>query len=108
MKLILAVVQDIDADNAIRELVKAGHRVTRVASTGGVFRQGNTTFLTGVEDNRVEEVLAILRQTCRERTRLLPSAPDPAEPVTQWATAVEVPVGGATVFVLNVERFEQI
>lgn len=104
----MAVVQDIDADNAIRALVKEGHRVTRVASTGGFFRQGNTTFMTGVGDDEVEKVLAILRRTCRERTRLLPSAPDPAEPVTRWATAVEVPVGGATVFVINVERFEQI
>ena len=108
MKLIMAVVQDIDADTAIKALVKAGHRVTRIASTGGVFRQGNTTFMTGVEDEQVDEVLTILRRTCSRRTRLLPASPDPVEPATMWTATVEVPVGGATVFVVDVERFEQI
>ena len=106
--MILAIVQDIDADAAIDALVKAGHRVTRVASTGGFFRQGNITFMTGVEDEQVEEVLGVLREMCRKRTRLVPLGPDPVEPLAMVGGYVEVPVGGAAVFVFNVERYEQI
>lgn len=108
MKLILAVVQDTDADVTMAALTEAGHRVTRVASTGGFFRQGNTTLLCGVEDDQVEGVLSILKTTCQRRTRLLPINLDPADPLLTSAAYTEVPVGGATVFVLNVERFEHI
>ncbi|HLV44903.1 MAG TPA: cyclic-di-AMP receptor [Aggregatilineales bacterium] len=107
MKLIIAILQSIDEDHTIKALVKAGYRVTRAASTGGFFRQGNTTLMTGVEDHQVEEVMAILRRTCKQRTRLLPASPDPIEPISMWMPTVEVPVGGATVFILDVARFEQ-
>lgn len=108
MKLIMAIVQDVDADRAMKALLQAGHRITRLASTGGFFRQGNTTFVTGVQDEQVEEVLGILQETCQRRTRLMPASPDPIETGSLWRSTVEVPIGGATVFVMPVERFEQI
>lgn len=108
MKMVMAVVQNSDADAAIRALVRAGHRVTQVASTGGFFRQGNTTFMAGVPDEQVGEVLDILRENCRRRTRLVPVSPDPVEPLAMLGGHVEVTVGGATVFVFDVERFEQL
>lgn len=108
MKLIMAVVQDVDADRVVRALLDAGYRVTRLASTGGFFRQGNTTFVTGVQDEQVDEVFGILRETCQKRTRLMPVSPDRMESATMWQATVEVPIGGATVLVMNVERFEQL
>jgi uncharacterized protein YaaQ len=108
MKMIMAIVQNIDADSVIEALVGAGHRVTRVATTGGFFRQGNTTFLTGLDDNQVEPVINILRQYCQTRKRLRPVQPDPAGPVPVIGGYVEVEVGGANVFVFDVQRHEQL
>ena len=106
MKLILAIIQDEDAPTTIQALVDRGHRVTRIASTGGFLRQGNTTLLIGVEDLRVPEVIEILRRCCRTRTSYLPVAVE-ATGLLQ-AHMIEVEVGGATIFVLDVERFETL
>jgi uncharacterized protein YaaQ len=106
MKMIMAIVQNMDADAVIEALVGSGQRITRVATTGGFFRQGNTTFLAGVEDEQVESVLEILREYCRTRKRLRPVQPDPAGPVPVVGGYVEVEVGGANVFVFDVERYE--
>ena len=108
MKMILAVVQDIDADAATQVITDAGHRVTRVASTGGFFRQGNTTLLCAVEEKQVDEILKLLRQTCQERTRPMPVTLDPGEAVLSAGAYTEVKIGGATVLVFPVERFENI
>lgn len=107
MKLIIAVVQDQDADRTIKTLNDAGHRVTRVASTGGFFSVGNSTLLCGVEDAQVSAVIDILKQTCERRTRLIPAGPNIVESATMMGAFVEVEVGGATVFVVDVEHFEQ-
>lgn len=108
MKLVLAVVQDLDADDAVAALTEANYRVTRVASTGGFFRQGNTTLLCGVEDAQVADLIAILRRVCKRRTHMKPIASHPTDPSAMLGAYVEVPVGGATLFVLDVERFEHI
>jgi uncharacterized protein YaaQ len=107
MKLIIAVVQDQDAERTIKALNNAGMRVTRVASTGGFFSVGNTTLFCGVEDHQVTAVTDILKTTCERRTRLIPAGPNIVESAAMMGAFVEVEVGGATVFVLNVERFEQ-
>jgi uncharacterized protein YaaQ len=107
MKLIIAVVQDQDSDRAIKAINDAGLRVTRVASTGGFFSVGNTTLLCGVNDIQVDSVIAILKSTCERRTRLIPAGPNIVESAAMMGAFVEVEVGGATVFVLEVEHFEQ-
>lgn len=107
MKLILTVVQDQDADRTIKALTQAGHRVTRVATTGGFFSVGNTTLLIGVEDASVPAVIDTLKTTCERRTRLIPAGPNIVESAAMMGAFVEVEVGGATVFVLDVEHFEQ-
>ena len=108
MKLIIAIVQDQDADRTTKTLTEAGYRVTRVASTGGFFSVGNTTLLMGVDEHRVNSVLKILKETCERRTRLIPAGPNIVESAAMMGAFVEVAVGGATVFVLNVGRFEQL
>lgn len=107
MKLIIAVVQDQDADRTIKALNDAGHRVTRVASTGGFFSVGNTTLLCGIEDPHTTAVIDILKTTCERRTRLIPAGPNIVESAAMMGAFVEVEVGGATVFVLDVDHFEQ-
>lgn len=87
MKLLLAILRDRDADPALDQLITAGHRVTRVASTGGFLKRGNVTLLIGTEADQVQVVLDTLRAACGE--------PDPGQ-------------HRATVFVLNAEHFEQV
>lgn len=107
MKLVIAVVQDQDADRTIETLTDQGFRVTRVASTGGFFSVGNTTLFCGVEDEQVPTVINVLKETCERRTRLIPAGPNLVETAAMMGAFVEVEVGGATVFILDVEHFEQ-
>lgn len=88
MKLIIAIIQDSDNEAVSGGLTSAGYRVTRTASTGGFLRRGNTTLLIGTEDERVDEAIQIIKDNC---------APPP-EPGHKRAT----------VFVLNVNRYEQL
>ncbi|MFB9273814.1 hypothetical protein B1A99_25800 [Cohnella sp. CIP 111063] len=107
MKLLIAVIQDKDSNRLSNALIKEGFRATKLASTGGFLRAGNTTFLIGIEDDRVQGALDVIRSSCKVRDQLV----TPVSPVSGAADSyipfpVEVQVGGAAVFVLPVERFE--
>ena len=108
MKLVVATVQDQDADGAIQSLTKQGFRITRIGTTGGFLGQGNTTLLIGVEDNSVDTVVNTLRKTSQRRLRYMPMATGAAPDGVALYNHIEVEVGGATVFILNVEHFEQV
>ncbi|GGK31930.1 hypothetical protein GCM10010965_25960 [Caldalkalibacillus thermarum] len=108
MKLIIAVVQDKDSSRLSNALVKADFRATKLASTGGFLKAGNTTFLIGVEDERVNEALDIIKQNCKAREQLVaPVSPMGGNADSYVPYPVEIQVGGATVFVVPVEQFEQ-
>jgi len=64
MKLMIIIVRDVDGETVVQALVENGHRVTRVASTGGFLRRGNVTLLVGVDDSKVQDVVALLRKVC--------------------------------------------
>lgn len=64
MKLMMIIIQDRDSDRVIETLIKAGHSVTRLSSTGGFLRQGNVTLMVGVEENQIEAVTQLLKQHC--------------------------------------------
>ena len=83
--------------------------MTRLASVGGFLQQGNATLLSAVDEDRVEQVISIIRDNCRERSRYLTPMPPMVEPgELLMPYPVEVQVGGATVIVLNVESFEKL
>ena len=107
-QLILAIVQDEDAGPVIEALTKGGFRATRITTVGGFLRKGNSTILVGVEKERLHRALLILRDNCETRTEyFVPTAPgEVGEPYP--LDPIQVQVGGATVFVLDVERFERL
>ncbi|MCM8745771.1 cyclic-di-AMP receptor [Thermomicrobium sp. CFH 73360] len=109
MKLVIAIVQAEDADRLVSELVDEGFRVTRIASSGALLRRENASLLLGVEERDIPRVLSIIRRTCRQRKEIvIPYAPA-MEPGLLWLPEnFEVEVGGATVFILPVERMERI
>ncbi len=109
MKLVLAIVQAKDSGRLIDALTEAGFQATILASTGGFLRSGNATILVGVEDAEVDRLLAIVRRTCQTREQLLNPIPPVVEPVDAYvAYPVKVQVGGAVVFVLQVDRMERV
>ena len=111
MKLILAVIRDKDANAAAEALGRARIGVTKLASTGGFLRDGNTTLLVGVEDDRVETVMDILQENCAKRTETEIAMPHGTGGIPAWrmgGTPVKVEVGGATVFVTDIERYEKL
>ncbi|KHF38042.1 MULTISPECIES: cyclic-di-AMP receptor [Halalkalibacter] len=108
MKLIMAVIQDKDSNRLSDALVKADYRATKLASTGGFLKAGNTTFLIGTEDENIEDVMSIIKENCKSRDQLVaPISPMGGNADSYVPYPVEVQVGGATVFVLPVEQFEQ-
>lgn len=104
--LMLAVVQEQDLDHAIRAITELGAPVTFLSSAGGFLGRRNATLLIGLPDGNEEVVLTSLQQTCRQRVEYL-TLPMEGTPLPLPAP-VPVTVGGATVFALPVERYEEI
>ncbi|MGE5620473.1 MAG: cyclic-di-AMP receptor [Sphingomonadaceae bacterium] len=109
MKLVVAIVQREDAGTLIDALTEKGYRATRINTAGGFLKEGNSTVLVGVEDQAVDEVLSLVEASCNTRTQYINPLPPVMEPGEFYMPyPVEVQVGGATVFVLNVERYERL
>ena len=109
MKLILAIVNNDDAHALSQNLVEEGFFATKLATTGGFLRVGNTTIIVGIEDELVQRALDIIAKNCKKRTEMVPSAiAMPFATGMYNGLPVEVTIGGATVFVLDVERFEKV
>lgn len=104
MKMIIAIVQDKDSNNLSNDFVEADVRATKLATTGGFLRSGNTTFMIGIEDERVAEVLALIKHASSKRAEYI-TPPVNVEGQVERTYPVEIEVGGATVFVLPVEQF---
>ena len=106
MKLIIAIVQDEDASRLISQMMNENFGVTKLATTGGFLRAGNTTLLVGVEDERFQPAMDLIEKVCKSRKQI---APSPASmvgmPGAYTPYPIEVVVGGATVFVLTVDQF---
>ncbi len=106
MKLIIAIVQDEDASRLIGQLMNEGLGVTKLATTGGFLRAGNTTLLVGVEDDMFQHAMDVIEKVCKSRKQM---APSPASmvgvPGAYTPYPIEVVVGGATIFVLSVDQF---
>ena len=108
MKLILAIINSEDATRVIRSLTQDGFSVTKLATTGGFLSTGNVTIITGVEDERVEEAIGIIRDKSESRRQSIPSIPESGVGRFFDTAMVEVTVGGATIFVLSLDHFEKI
>ncbi|MFC6617179.1 cyclic-di-AMP receptor [Deinococcus radiophilus] len=105
----MAVVQDADVAGLIRVLAGAGLDATKLASSGGFLREGNTTLMIGVPRARLDELKGLIAKSCRTRTRMM----SPAIPLAEQgeglsAEPLEVEVGGAVLFVLGLEEFVKV
>lgn len=78
MKLIVAIVQDEDAGRLVSALMDKGFGVTKLATTGGFLRAGNTTLISGVEDDKLQDALDVIEKICKSREQITAST-------TRWA-----------------------
>ena len=107
MKLILAIVSNDDSSSVMASLNKENFQVTKLATTGGFLKAGNTTLIIGTDDDKVEHVIKIIGNESKRRTEIVPSTA--AYDIGRYASfPVEVQVGGATIFVLDVEQFHKL
>jgi uncharacterized protein YaaQ len=108
LKLVVIIASDADADKLMKKLVEQGYPATKIGSTGGFLRRGSATILSGVEAAEVDGIVSMVRLECHARQEYVPVQTLPffgEGSVLQEPS--EVRVGGAIVFVLNVERFEK-
>ena len=110
MKLVIAIVQDEDSSKLLSKLMQQGFGVTKLATTGGFLRAGNTTLLLGVDEERIDEAIHIVETVCKSRKQMTAAA-TAVSGIThgEYTTyPVEVTVGGATLFVLSVDQFLKV
>jgi uncharacterized protein YaaQ len=109
MKLVFAIVNDEDGHRVMKELNVNGFSVTKLCSTGGFLKSGNTTLLVGVDKQKVDQVIEIIKNRSKSRKQVInpPIAPIGMGSV-YMGNPIEVVVGGATIFVIDVERHEKI
>jgi uncharacterized protein YaaQ len=108
MKLIISIVHRDDADQLLTAVQREGYRSTKISTTGGFLREGNATILIGTDDIHVEDVLEVIKENCHVRTEYVNPLPPVMEPGELYVPRpVEVQVGGATVFVIDVDRWEK-
>ena len=109
VRLVVAVVHNEDAGALVDALLDREYRATRLHSSGGFLKQSNATIILGVEDDAVDAVLGIIRDACKARTQVVNPMPPIMEPGEFFMPyPLEVEVGGATVFIVPVERFERL
>ena len=110
MKLIFAVVNSDDSQSVSKALTKSGYFATKLASTGGFLSSGNTTIISGVEDDKIDEIIEIIRKICKTKKKVTAAIPPSSFSTVggYLPQTIEVTVGGAVVFVTPVDRFEKI
>ncbi|MDO5048168.1 MAG: cyclic-di-AMP receptor [Anaerococcus sp.] len=109
MKLLIAIVQDADVNFLIDALTEKGYRVTKLATTGGFLKKGNTTLLIGVEEDNLDEVLGLIEKNCKKRNTTTTIINPSAESSLLTNTVpIEISVGGATIFIVDVEKYIQL
>ncbi|MCL2455943.1 MAG: cyclic-di-AMP receptor [Defluviitaleaceae bacterium] len=109
MKLVMAIIHDEDAFHITDELNAKGFSVTKLASTGGFLRAGNTTLICGVTEERIPELTEVIEAKCKSRKQITSvNAMNVNVNESFSPYPVEVTVGGATIFVLNVDEFRKV
>ena len=110
MKLVYAIVRNDNEDDVVSQLTQHHYSVTRLSTTGGFLKMGNTTLMIGAEDSKVDEVIELIKQECGQHQRLTVNMPYVSgTTMVNYATVpMSVEVGGATIFVMNVDRYEKI
>lgn len=108
MKLVIAIINSDDSSAVMSNLTKSGYAVTKLSTSGGFLRAGNVTLLIGVEEKKTDDVINIIGQYSSQRKKITPVNTTYIGESMLSSMPVEVTVGGATIFVIDVEQFYKI
>lgn len=109
MKLLIAIVQDADVNFLVDALTDRGYRITKLSTTGGFLKKGNTTLLIGVEEEDLDEVLGLIEKNCKKRNTTTTIINPTAESSLLTNTVpIDITVGGATIFLIDVDKYIQL
>ena len=108
MKLVIGIVNSDDASDLLSEITKASFQATKLSTSGGFLNTGNVTVLVGVEDEKVDSLISIFKSCCSRRTEMIPTTPPFIGEGFVSATPVEITIGGATIFIVDVDKFLKI
>lgn len=108
MKLLICIVQDSDSAILMEDLVENEFRVTKLSSTGGFLRSGNTTLLLGVEDDQVDQVLEIIRKDCKKRKTVTTANSGHIATGVYPSVPIQITIGGATIFQLDIDEMYRL
>lgn len=104
MKLVVGIINSDDVNDLLAEITKASFQATKLSTSGGFLKMGNVTVLVGVEDEQVDEVVEIFRSCCSRRTQMIPTTPPYLGEGFVSAAPVQVTIGGATLFIIDVDK----
>ncbi len=104
MKLVIGIINSDDANDLLAEITKASFQATKLSTSGGFLKLGNVTVLVGVEDDKVQEVVEIFKTCCSRRTQMIATTPPYLGEGFVSAAPVQVTIGGATLFIIDVEK----
>lgn len=107
MKLVIAIVQDEDSENLIKNLNENNFKVTKISSTGGFLKAGNVTILSGIEDEELDKFMQILEENSKTREVKRTIQPVNIPGQAMIPVPITVKVGGATIFVIDVVDFKR-
>lgn len=107
MKLILAIVNNDDSAVVSATLTRENYSVTKLSTTGGFLMIGNTTLLIGAEDDRVARAKEIINEHSKTRSKVAMTTDSLGRGLHKDGLGEEITVGGATVFVLDVESVDK-
>lgn len=106
MKLVYAIMSNDDSKVALSILTKSGFYVTKISSTGGFLSDKNTTLMICTEDEKVDDLIELIKKQCKKSKKVVPLPM--SQGVGSYTTVpAKMSVGGATIFVTNIERFEK-
>ena len=108
MKLLVGIVNSDDANELLNEMNKLSFQATKLSTSGGFLKTGNITCLVGVEEERLDELISVFEKCCSRRTQMVPTAPPFIGEGFLSTAPVEITIGGATIFILDVDKFLKI
>lgn len=109
MKLLIAIIQNDDSHAVLTELNKVGLMATKLSTSGGFMRAGNVTLLMGIEEERIPEVINIMEKYSSKRQQIISNTPASTFISEAFSSPpIKVTVGGATIFVVDVDRFYKL
>ena len=108
MKLVIAIIHERDKIEICDSLTEENFQYTEIASTGGFLKDGKSTLLIGVDDAKVDNVIDVIKENASSREQILTQPPMDLIGGMSVMSPIKVQIGGAVIFVLNIDRFEHV